>query len=139
MDLLPGGRVSQLPSIRMDVEDKGDKYEITAEVPGFRKEDLRVKVENGFLNIIAKHFDEKKYDDPKRRFLKTERTVQSARRMIRLSDDADHSVGKVKARYDDGILKIDLPKLDQSKLSGHVEIAASGKDTTAEPGTQAAS
>lgn len=100
------GGLQQLPTLRMDIEEKPDKYEVTAEVPGFRKEDLHVRVENGCLVIDAKHAEEKKRDDPNRRFLRTERVVQSARRMIRLSTDTDQTPGKVKARYADGILKV---------------------------------
>ena len=138
LDLMRPGTMGaqQLPTIRMDIEEKPDKFEVTADVPGFRKEDLHVRVENGCLIIDAKHQEEKKRDDPNRRFLRTERVVQSARRVIRLGNDADQTPGKVKARYADGILKIDLPKVEESQRSGHVEISA-GADTTSQPGTQA--
>jgi len=63
-------------------------------------------VENGMLTIEGKHREERKHEDPQRKFLRTERVLQSVRRQLRLSSDVEQTPGKIKARYQDGVLKV---------------------------------
>lgn len=74
--------------------------------PGFNKQDLHVRVENGLLTIEGKHREERKHEDPNRRFLRTERVLQSVRRTLRLSSDVEQTPARIKARYQDGVLKV---------------------------------
>ena len=65
-----------------------------------------MRVENGLLTIEGKHREERKHEDPNRRFLRTERVLQSVRRTLRLSSDVEQTPEKIKARYQDGVLKV---------------------------------
>jgi HSP20 family protein len=127
-DVATRGAGAMAPPMRIDVEEMDNKYLVTAEAPGFNKQDLHVRVENGLLTIEGKHREERKHEDPNRRFLRTERVLQSVRRTLRLSSDVEQTPEKIKARYQDGVLKIEVPKLPESQRAGSVEIAAGVED-----------
>jgi len=126
-DLLRSPNVTPM---KIDVEEEKDKYIVTAEAPGFKKEDLHVRVENGMLVISGERSEEKKHEDKNRRMLRSERTMSSVRRVIALSSDTDQSPEKVKAHYDHGLLKIEIPKTHPSDHAGRVHIT-SGEDASA--------
>lgn len=99
-----------LPSpgqIRMDVKENGDGYTVSAEIPGVKKDDIHVTVEGGMVTVSAevKQEDVQKKDD---RVLRSERYYGSISRSISLPQDVDQS--QAKARYDNGVLTLTLPK-----------------------------
>jgi len=109
--------------LKLDVEEEKDKYIVTAEAPGFSKDDLHVNVENGYLTIQGEHRENR--EDKSRKFLRTERRVQGVYRSIALGNNVDQTPDKVKARYQDGLLKIEIPKLStDANRSGKIEISS---------------
>jgi len=126
LDVLRG---SNLSTMKIDVEEEKDKYVVTAEAPGFKKEDLHVRVENGMLEISGEHKEERKKEDKQRKMLRSERLVSSVRRVIALSGDTEQSADKVKAHYKDGLLKIEITKTPHDEHAGRVEIS-SGEDSS---------
>lgn len=99
-----------LPSpgqIRMDVKENGDGYTVSAEIPGVKKDDIHVTVEGGMVTVSAevKQEDVQKKDD---RVLRSERYYGSISRSISLPQDVEQS--QAKARYDNGVLTLTLPK-----------------------------
>jgi len=93
------------PMIRW--EENADGYHIHAEVPGFRKSDISLTFENGVLTL----FGEKKADEKKGNNHSWYRTRFS--RSLRLPDTID--VEKIKAKVEDGILTVDVPKSEVVK------------------------
>ena len=99
------GSVSSVTHMRTDVLDKGDHYELQAELPGFNKEDIHISVDNGCLTIAAQHSEENK--EEKTNYIRRERKYGSFQRSFDLTGiDAD----KITAAYENGILKLALPK-----------------------------
>lgn len=99
------GSVSSVTHMRTDVLDKGDHYELQAELPGFNKEDIHISVDNGCLTIAAQHSEENK--EEKSNYIRRERKYGSFQRSFDLTGiDAD----KITAAYENGILKLALPK-----------------------------
>ena len=99
------GSVSSVTHMRTDVLDKGDHYELQAELPGFNKEDIHISVDNGCLTIAAQHSEENK--EEKNNYIRRERKYGSFQRSFDLTGiDAD----KITAAYENGILKLALPK-----------------------------
>lgn len=99
-----------LPSpgqIRMDVKENGSAYTVSAEIPGVRKEDIHVTVEGGMVTVRAdiKQEDKQTQDD---KVLRSERYYGSVSRGISLPQDVDQS--QAKARYENGVLTLTLPK-----------------------------
>jgi HSP20 family protein len=93
--------------IRMDVKENGDAYTVSAEIPGVRKEDIHVTIEGGMVMVRAevKQEDSQTQDD---KLLRSERYFGSVSRGIQLPQDVDQ--GQAKAKYDNGVLTLTLPK-----------------------------
>ena len=96
----------------IDVTENDNEYMIKAEIPGVKKEDLHVSVQDGVLTINA----ESKYEDEEKkegRVIRQERRYGKFVRSMRLGKDVDSS--NVKAEYKDGVLELKLPKVEEVK------------------------
>lgn len=95
----------------VDIGETGASYLITAEIPGVKKEDVKVSIQDNMLTIQGERKREKEEKDKK--FHRVERSYGSFARSFRLPDDADESA--VKAEFKDGILNITLSKSEKAK------------------------
>ena len=107
------GRTGQLFtgwSPALDLYESGDHFVAVVELPGMRKEDIDISLHDGTLTISG----ERKYESTNGETAKrTERYVGTFRRSIALPTQVDAS--KVSATYQDGILKLTLPKAEEAK------------------------
>jgi HSP20 family protein len=96
----------------VDVSETEHEYLVKAELPGVKKEDLDVTIQDGVLTLHAesKYEDEEKKDG---RVIRQERRYGRFVRSMRLGNGVDPS--KVQAEYKDGILNLRLPKLEEVK------------------------
>ena len=95
---------------RTNLYDKGDSFAISAEVPGFAKEDLNIKLQGNYLEISGK----RKSDLPEGYSIhRSERGTFDFSRSMTLPSDVDSS--KVEAVLTDGILTLTLPKTEAAK------------------------
>ena len=112
---------SQQPSVlsfRTDVKDTGDAYKLEAELPGFKKEDIKIDIEDDCLTISAERSLNK--DEEKPNFIKRERFYGSYSRSF---DVSGIDVDKISAAYTDGVLTLDLPKkVETAPASRRLEI-----------------
>jgi len=95
------------PEIRIDVSEDDKAYHLKAEVPGVKKEDIHIAVEDDRVSITAevkKEKEEKKGET----VLRSERYYGMHSRSFTLMHDVDQS--KAEAKYQDGILELTLPK-----------------------------
>ena len=92
-------------SFRTDVSDDGDSYKLEAELPGFKKEDISIDIDNECLTISAERSFDKK--DDKNNYVKRERYYGSYSRSF---DVSNIDIDKIEASYTDGILTLILPK-----------------------------
>ena len=97
--------------IRIDVIEKDKGYEVRAEIPGAKKEDIRVKVEGNFVSISAEVRKDKEEKSAGRVVLK-ETYYGSASRGFSLAHEIDAKA--VVAKLEDGVLKLTLPKREGS-------------------------
>jgi HSP20 family protein len=95
---------------RTNLYDRGDRFELVAEVPGLAKEDLDVKIQGNYLEINGKR--EIKAPEGYRAH-RSERGSASFTRSLTLPSDVDS--GKVSATLKDGILVLTLPKSEAAK------------------------
>ena len=103
---------------RTDVIDTGDAYKLDAELPGFKKEDISIDVENDCLTISV----ERKVEDEDKRpnYVKRERVYGSFSRSF---DVSGINVEGIEAAYKDGILTLTMPKkVEQKPASRKLEI-----------------
>ena len=101
-------------AMRTDIKDMGDKCEMEIEMPGFDKNDITINLEDGYLSVCAKKDDVEKDGS----YIRRERTVSCSRSYYvgELSEE------DIKAKYENGILKLDFPK-PQEKLPEKKRIA----------------
>ena len=97
------------PSV--DISETGDAYLIKGEVPGVKKDDVKVTVQDGMLTIQGERKREK--EEKGKRFHRVECSYGSFMRSFRIPDDADEN--KVKAEFKDGMLNVTLPKTEKAK------------------------
>ena len=94
----------------LDLYESGDHLVAMVEVPGMRKEDIEISLHDGTLTISGERKQENTNGETAQR---TERYVGTFRRSITLPRRID--AGKVSATYENGILKVSLPKAEEAK------------------------
>ena len=95
-------------SLAVDVQDTGDAFKINADVPGLKKEEIKVQVSpDHILTISGERKSETKEED-KGGFVRMERTYGSFSRGFRLPEHADTSA--IKAEMNNGVLQLTVPK-----------------------------
>ena len=99
-----------LPSperIKVDVKENSDNYTVQAEIPGVNKEDIDISIEGNMVTLRAevKQQDTQTRDD---KVLRSERYFGAVSRGFQLPQDIDQS--QAKAKYDNGVLTLTLPK-----------------------------
>lgn len=92
-------------SPRVDISEKDGHYTIRAEIPGVKREDLKVTVQNGVLSIRGDRHREQ--EEHGRQYHRIERSYGSFVRSFSLPERVDMS--HLEARFHDGLLDIDLP------------------------------
>ena len=105
----PVGFEAEAPVRRMkvDVAEQNGDYKVTAELPGVRKEDIKVNIDGDEVSITAETRVVKEEKDGER-VLHSERYVGKVSRAFRLADEIDES--RASAKYSDGVLELTLPK-----------------------------
>jgi HSP20 family protein len=97
-----------------DMVDKEDRYELKVEVPGIEKEKLKLKATKDSIEISAKQSKEEESKDKRTRFVYNERSYNSFYRSIPIPEEIISS--KVRAKMSNGVLYIELPKKNPTKL-----------------------
>ncbi len=102
-----------------NILEKENSYEIELAAPGMKKEDFKLEVENKLLSVIY----EKKADEaqPEVEYLQQEFHMDEFTRSFTIPETADAE--KIKARYDNGILYISIPKMEKARLSKEIKVS----------------
>lgn len=110
--------------MRTDVKENKDSYEIAMDLPGFKKEDVSVELENGYLTVSASKTMNNDQQDSDGRYIRRERFAGRAQRSFYVGDDVTEE--DVKARFEDGILKLCILKKDQPTVEKKKTILIEG-------------
>lgn len=102
-----GNNTTQPPAIKMDVREIGDGYQVHAELPGVKKEDIHVTIEGNLVSISAEVKQEKEVKEGER-VLRSERYFGKVSRSFQLGQEIDD--GKAVAKFNEGVLELTLPK-----------------------------
>lgn len=90
-----------------DIEDKGDSFELKAELPGMNKEDIHIEVGENSVTVSAEHKGEKEKKD--KSYYYHERTYSGFRRSFALPQEIDPD--KVQAEFKNGLLTLNMKKI----------------------------
>lgn len=99
--------MTDLSQFRTDILDKGDHYELKADLPGFSKEEIKIDLKGSNLSIYAEHKEEK--EEKKENYLRRERRVGSFARSF---DVTGIDTDKISATYNEGVLILEMPKVN---------------------------
>lgn len=101
------GSATEAPQMRVDVKEVDDAFQVHAELPGIKKEDIHVHIDGPVVSISAERKQDKETREGER-VLRTERYFGQVSRSFQLGQDVDES--KASARFTDGVLELSLPK-----------------------------
>ena len=119
---LYGKRAAQV--MKTDVHEHENGYELDIDLPGFKKDEIKLTLENGYLSVsAAKGLDEEKKDE-KSKLIRRERYSGSMQRSFYVGDAVKQE--DVKAKFEDGVLKLSIPKNETEKLPEKQYIAIEG-------------
>ena len=93
--------------MKTDVRETEDTYEVDVDLPGFKKDELSVELKDGYLTISAAKGLDKDEQDKKGKYIRQERYAGACSRSFYVGDVKPEEVS---AKYEDGILKLTMPK-----------------------------
>ena len=106
--------------MKTDVHETEDSYELDVDLPGFQKDEIHVDLKDGYLTISAAKGLDKDAQDKKGKYIRQERYAGACSRSFYVGDIKPEDVS---AKYEDGILKISLPKAGKKELPKQSTIA----------------
>lgn len=101
------GTGTEAPEMRVDVKEDNGTYQVHAELPGIRKDDIHVSIDGPVVSISAERKQEKEVKDGER-VLRTERYFGKVSRSFQLGQEVDEATAV--AKFNDGVLELTLPK-----------------------------
>ena len=93
-----------------DIKEKDGNYEISMNLPGFKKEDIHAELKDGYLTISASTQHNNDEKDEEGRYIRKERYSGSCSRSFYVGDGIQET--DIKAKFEDGVLKLDIPKVE---------------------------
>ena len=100
--------------MKTDLRETEDSYELDVDLPGFKKDEVSVELKNGCLTIQAAKGLDKDETDKKSRYIRQERYAGSCSRSFYVGEDVEP--GEVSAKFEDGILRLSIPKVEHKAL-----------------------
>lgn len=94
--------------MKTDIQDTGDTYILEMELPGYKKEDVHAELKNGYLTILAETSTSNDQKDSEGGYIRKERYSGSCKRSFYVGPDLRQE--DIKASFDNGILKLSVPK-----------------------------
>ena len=120
---LYGRRAARL--MKTDIKEQDNGYELVIDLPGFKKDEVSASLENGYLTIsAAKGLDEEDKDKKSGKYIRKERYAGAMSRSFYVGGDVTEE--DIKAKYEDGILRLSIPKKEAKAVENKKYIAIEG-------------
>ena len=110
--------------MKTDVHEHDEGFELDIDLPGFKKDEIKLSLENGYLSVNAAKSLDKDKKNIKGRIIRQERYAGSMQRSFYVGDALTET--DVKAKFEDGVLKLSIPKKETEKLPETKTIAIEG-------------
>ena len=115
-----GDQHSVSTAFRTDIIETSDAYKLEADLPGFKKEEIKIDIDDDILVIKAEHSEDKDEKDENGSYLRRERYYGSYSRSFNVSEIDQEGIS---AAYENGVLTLTMPKKAPAKPeSRHLEI-----------------
>ena len=110
--------------MKTDVHENDEGYEVDIDLPGFKKDELNLRLENGYLTVSAAKGLDKDEKSKKGRIIRQERYAGAMERSFYVGEAITEE--DVKAKFEDGVLRLCIPKKESQKLPEHKTIMIEG-------------
>ena len=110
--------------MKTDVKELDDRFEVAVDLPGFKKEDLKLELKDGYLTIQAAKTLDKDCEDTDGKYIRRERYSGSCARSFYVGNAVKQE--DIRARFEDGILKLSVPKENPQKIEENKYISIEG-------------
>lgn len=110
--------------MKTDVRELDDHYELDIDLPGFKKDEISAELKDGYLIISAAKGLDKDQKDKEGRMIRQERYAGSCSRSFYVGEGVTEQ--DIKGKFEDGILKLSVPKKDAKKVEEKKTIAIEG-------------
>ena len=110
--------------MKTDVKETETGYEVDIDLPGFKKDEINAKLDNGYLTISAAKGLDKDEQDKNGKYIRKERYAGSMSRSFYVGEGVTEE--DIKAKYEDGILRLVVPKKDAKAVENKKYIAIEG-------------
>lgn len=99
--------------MKTDIKEQENSYEMKIDLPGFKKEDLKLQLKDGYLTIAAAHNENKDEKDKSGKVVRQERYTGSMQRSFYVGETVKQS--DITAKFENGVLALNIPKVDPKK------------------------
>ena len=110
--------------MKTDIRDHDTGYELDIDLPGFKKDEISIELENGYLSISAAKGLDKDEQDKQGKYIRRERYAGAMQRSFYVGDHITQE--DIKARFEDGILRLSIPKKDAKAVETKKTITIEG-------------
>ena len=100
--------------MKTDVHEKEDAYEVDIDLPGFKKDEISLELDNGYLTVSAAKGLDKDEKNDKGKLIRQERYAGSMQRSFYVGENLTEE--DIKASFKDGVLNLYVPKKEQPKV-----------------------
>ena len=107
--------------MKTDVRETDNSYELDIDLPGFKKDEIKVGLDNGYLSISAAKGLDKDEEKKDGKYIRRERYAGAMNRTFYVGDNLTQQ--DIQAKFEDGILKISVPKKDVQQIEQNKYIA----------------
>lgn len=107
--------------MKTDVRETDNSYELDIDLPGFKKDEIKVELDNGYLSISAAKGLDKDEEKKDGKYIRRERYAGSMNRTFYVGSQLTQQ--DIQAKFEDGILKISVPKKDVQQIEQNKYIA----------------
>ena len=120
----PFGGNNRTELMKTDVQETDGVYELSIELPGFKKEDVSAKLDNGYLTINASKNEEKEEKKEQDKYIRRERYTGQCTRSFYVGEGVKQE--DIQAKFEDGVLRLKVPKADAKQVEQQKYIAIEG-------------
>ena len=110
--------------MKTDVKETDTGYEVDIDLPGFKKDEINAQLDNGYLTISAAKGLDKDEKDKKGKYIRKERYAGAMSRSFYVGEGVTQE--DIKAKYEDGILRLSVPKKEAKEVENKKYIAIEG-------------
>ena len=110
--------------MKTDVVENKDGFDVSIDLPGFKKEDVKGEVKDGYLIITSSKKNKNEYKNKDGKYIRKERYSGTCQRSFYVGEDITQE--DIKAKFEDGVLKLEIPKKEakpEVKEAKYISIA----------------